>query len=57
MERWANRVAIVTGASSGIGKTVAKALLKNGMVVVGIARRTDLLTVSLLRGGSGVTGS
>lgn len=43
MERWNNRVAIVTGASSGIGKAIAIALLKSGMVVVGIARREDLL--------------
>lgn len=45
MERWNNRVAIVTGASSGIGKAIAIALLKSGMVVVGIARREDLLKV------------
>ncbi|XP_025199419.1 farnesol dehydrogenase-like [Melanaphis sacchari] len=43
MERWNNRVAIVTGVSSGIGKAIAIALLKSGMVVVGIARRENLL--------------
>ncbi|XP_025413628.1 farnesol dehydrogenase-like isoform X1 [Sipha flava] len=43
MERWINRVAIVTGASGGIGKAITIALLKSGMVVVGIARREDLL--------------
>jgi len=46
MERWRDRVAIVTGASSGIGKAIAIALLKSGMVVIGIARREDLLKVS-----------
>lgn len=46
MERWSNRVAIVTGVSSGIGKAITVALLKSGMVVVGIARREDLLKVS-----------
>jgi NADP-dependent 3-hydroxy acid dehydrogenase YdfG len=46
MERWINRVAIVTGASGGIGKAITIALLKSGMVVVGIARREDLLVVS-----------
>lgn len=47
MERWNNRVAIVTGANSGMGKTIAIALLKSGMVVVGIARREDRLIVSI----------
>jgi len=43
MNRWNNRVAVVTGVSSGIGKTIVKALLKNHMIVVGIARRENLL--------------
>lgn len=47
MERWNNRVAIVTGANSGIGKAITIALLKNGMVVIGIARREELLMVSI----------
>lgn len=48
MERWNNRVAIVTGASGGIGKAITIALLKSGMVVIGIARREDLLVVSVV---------
>lgn len=36
-------MAIVTGTSSGIGKSIAVALLKSGMVVVGVARREGLL--------------
>lgn len=47
MERWNSRVAIVTGANSGMGKTITIALLKSGMVVVGIARREDRLIVSM----------
>jgi len=48
MDRWNNRVAVVTGVSSGIGKTIVKALLKNHMIVVGIARRENLLMVSII---------
>lgn len=45
MERWRDRVAIVTGANSGIGKAIAVELLKSGMTVVGVARREELLKV------------
>ena len=38
-----NRVAIVTGASSGVGKGVAKALARNGAKVCLCARRLDKL--------------
>lgn len=43
-ENWAGRVALVTGASSGIGQAVAGALAGNGMKVVGCARRIEPLT-------------
>ncbi|XP_022904171.1 farnesol dehydrogenase-like [Onthophagus taurus] len=36
-----NKVAIVTGASAGIGAATVKALLKQGMKVVGFARRKE----------------
>lgn len=35
------RVALVTGASSGMGKAFAKALLAEGMVVYAVARRVE----------------
>ena len=45
MERWSGRVALVTGASSGIGAGIATALVKNGMIVIGVARDVDRIKV------------
>ncbi|GJQ80413.1 hypothetical protein Trydic_g12272 [Trypoxylus dichotomus] len=41
MEKWNNKVALVSGASSGIGAATAKALVRSGMKVVGTARRVE----------------
>lgn len=41
MDKWIGKVAVVTGASAGIGATVAVELAKHGVIVVGFARRKE----------------
>jgi hypothetical protein len=41
MERWVGKLALVTGASTGIGKAIVLALVNKGVNVVATARNIE----------------
>lgn len=47
MDRWTNRIVLVTGASSGIGRSIVVELSKYPIKIVALARRIGLLQVSI----------
>ena len=49
-----SKTAVVTGASIGIGRAIAKGLAAEGVRVVGVARRTDLLAELVKDVGGGL---
>ena len=48
-------VALVTGASSGLGRRAASVLADAGASVIGVARRTDALDSWVAEGGGRLT--
>ncbi|ODM91203.1 Dehydrogenase/reductase SDR family member 11, partial [Orchesella cincta] len=47
MGRWANKTALVTGCSSGIGAVIAKDLVRYGVNVIGCARNVERINAQI----------
>ena len=49
MDRWVGRVAVVTGASAGIGAAIATSLVRAGMKVIWCIENCLIIVVGLRR--------
>lgn len=47
MDKWRGKVAVVTGATRGIGTAIVTELVMNGMMVCGLGRRKDKIEVRM----------
>ncbi|XP_070506153.1 farnesol dehydrogenase-like [Chironomus tepperi] len=51
MEKWYGKFAVVTGASSGVGAVVTEKLARNGINVIGLARRSEVIEENIKKLG------